>query len=430
MNIRLAYGKTGIDMDVPDRNLKQVLRIRDIPGIPDPVAALDARLRNPIGAPSLWELAEGKRNAVVVISDVTRPVPNKVLLPSILRTLRDAGIPEECVTILVATGLHRPNLGDELAGMVGEEFVAAFRIVNHDARDGKSVRRIGTTSTGTPVFINAIYLDADLKITTGYIEPHIFAGFSGGRKLICPGIAGEETIKRNHSPRFIEHPLACEGSLKGNPLHEELLEIAAMAGCDLAVDVTLNEQREITGIFAGDIFRAHDAGVAFVRDCVGSRVEAPADIVVTTSAGYPLDTSFYQSIKGLTAALPAVKTGGTIILAASCSEGLGDGSFTELVREYYDMDRFMNDILTSDRVSINQWQYEELAKVLKKADVLIYAEGIPEEDRSRLPVSVKESVAECLDAAFTRHGCHASVVVIPNGPYVLPESGTRSGVSS
>ena len=426
MEIPLAYGRNGLLAVLPDRNIKKILTLKGIPGIEDPVDAVFRALKDPVGSPPLESLARGRRSAAVAICDVTRPVPNKILLLPVLQTLQRAGIKRENITILIAAGLHRPNVGDELIEMVGEKIAAQYRIVNHDARNGNGVRCIGKTLSGTPVFINSMYLDADLKVTTGYIEPHIFAGFSGGRKLVCPGLAGEATIMESHSPRFLENPLCREGSIENNPLHRELVEISAMAGHDFSMDVTLNEDREITGIFAGDSVTAHAAGVAFTRNAVLQKVDSPADIVVTTSAGYPLDASFYQAIKGITAALPVVKEGGTIIIAARCEEGLGDESFARIVRKYKTMDLFFETILSSRDVMINQWQYEELGKALRKARVYVYSGGIHDKDRSCLPVVMLNSIEEGVEDAIRRHGPGSEIVVIPGGPYILAESGPES----
>ncbi|MCL5019030.1 MAG: nickel-dependent lactate racemase [Patescibacteria group bacterium] len=421
MKIHLAYGSEGISVEVPEKNLKKILTMNTTSELDDPFKTIQEQLEVPEGTPPLMDLARNKKSAVIVVCDVTRPVPNSLILPPILKTLERAGLSKENITLLIATGLHRPNLGDELRRMVGDEVYKSYRIVNHYARDSSSLTDLGETTTGTPVHINLLYYEADLKITTGFIEPHIFAGFSGGRKLICPGIAGEQTIKRNHSPGFLEKHECREGSLMENPLHLELLEIAAISGCDFIINVALNEQRKITGVFAGDMIQAHHTGVDFVKHSVRCTVAEPADIVITTSAGYPLDASFYQSIKGLTAALPVVKTGGTIIMAASCSEGLGDSSFTAMIRQYPEMNRFLDVILNTGEVLINQWQYEELGKVLRKTDVYLYSEGIPEADRTRLPVTMVRTVEEGIAKAITKHGTDASIVVIPKGPYILAD---------
>lgn len=304
---------------------------------------------------------------------------------------------------------------------MGAEIAAKYRIVNHDARQRSSHSYLGTTSRGTPIWVDSTYVQADLKITTGFIEPHLMAGFSGGRKLICPGIASLDTIRVMHSPRILENVHACEGRLNGNPFHEEALEIAHAAGVDFIVNVALDEQRRITGIFAGDLEQAHQQGVEQVRSHVRDTVRQPVDIVITTSAGFPLDATFYQSIKGVTAALPIVKLGGTIILAAECAEGLGSPEFSQLVRETSDLQEFMNRIWRDDFFVIDQWQLEELAKACRKAEVYLFSEGIPATDQANMPVVAIDSVAQGLRRAQRRHGKNATIAVIPKGPYILAE---------
>jgi nickel-dependent lactate racemase len=406
---------------VPDSNLVNILKMKESFSIANPIERVKNALDNPIGSPPLAKLTQEKRTACVVICDITRPVPNKIILPPILATLEENGIKRENITILIATGIHRPNLGDELIYLMGEEITSNYRTVNHYAKKKQTHTHLGKTSRGTDVFIDSTYINADLKITTGFIEPHLMAGFSGGRKLICPGIASLDTVKVMHGPKILEHPDAREGIINGNPFHEESLEIANMAGVDFIVNVALDETRQITGIFVGDLEKAHDQGVAFEREHVTDTVPEPVDIVITTSAGFPLDATFYQSIKGLTAALPIVKKGGSIILAAQCQEGLGSLEFSRLVRETTDIDLFMQNILRDDYFVVDQWQFEEFAKVLRKVDVYLYSEGISREDKSRMLTTSIDSVAEGIEMAMDRHGGQARIAVIPKGPYILAE---------
>ncbi|MFZ5517890.1 MAG: nickel-dependent lactate racemase [Candidatus Zhuqueibacterota bacterium] len=421
MNIQIDFGMDGCRIDVPDKNVIKVLAMKESIPFENPGESVMQALSHPIGRPSLAELAGGKSSACVVICDITRPVPNKILLPPLLATLESAGIPRDKITILIATGIHRPNVGEELVALIGEKIAAHYRVVNHDAKDPAGHSHLGRTSRGTEVQIDSVYVNADLKITTGFIEPHLMAGFSGGRKLICPGIASLDTVKVMHSPKILEHPNAREGVIAGNPFHEESLEIAKMAGVDFIVNVALNEKKQMIGIFAGDLEKAHEAGVRFVREHVTDTVATAADIVITTSAGYPLDATFYQSIKGLTAALPVVKQGGVIIIAAECREGLGSREFAQLVRETTDMEAFMKNILRDDYFVVDQWQFEELAKVLRKADVMLYATGVSQPDCERMIPTCIDSVEEGIAQALRRHGADASIVVIPKGPYILAQ---------
>ncbi|MDZ7263864.1 MAG: nickel-dependent lactate racemase [candidate division KSB1 bacterium] len=421
MKIQIDYGKTGLWIDVPEKNLAKILKMKPGKPLENPVAALESALQSPIASEPLAKLARLHHRACIVICDITRPVPNKILLPPILSVLEANGIKRKDITILIATGLHRPNWGAELEYLVGPEIAATYRIVNHDARNPASHTYLGTTSRGTPIWVDTTYIQADLKITTGFIEPHLMAGFSGGRKLICPGISSQDTIRVMHSPKILEHPLACEGALNGNPFHEEALEIARTAGVDFIVNVALDEKRQITGIFAGDLMQAHQQGVTHVRNHVRDTVPEPVDIAITTSAGFPLDATFYQSIKGVTAALPIVKPGGTIILAAECAEGLGSPEFSQLVRETIDLQEFTQKIWQDDFFVIDQWQLEELAKASRKAEVYLFSDGISPSDKANLPVVVIDSIAQGIDRARQRHGKNATIAVIPRGPYILAE---------
>lgn len=419
MKVNLAYGEKGLDIELPDKNLVKILTMKNADPIENPAETLQEMLENPIGTSPLSQLAKGKHSACAVICDMTRPVPNHILLPPILSCLEISGIPRENITILIATGIHRPNLGDELIYLVGEAIARNYRIVNHYAKRKAEQSFLGKTTRKTEVFVDSTYLKSELKITTGFIEPHLMAGFSGGRKLICPGISDLDTVKVMHSPNILEHPKACEGSIEGNPFHEEVLEMAKMAGVDFIVNVALDEKRRITGIFAGDLELAHEKGVAHVRHFVSDSVNRPADVVVTTSGGYPLDATFYQAIKGLTAALPVVKKAGTIILASACSEGLGSPEFSQLVRETKDLDVFMKNIMQPDYFVVDQWQFEELAKAMRKADVILVSSGISKSDCEKmLPICV-DSVEAAIEMCFKKYGPEMSIVAIPKGPYIL-----------
>ena len=421
MRVALSYGREGLEVDLPDANLVKCLGYREAEPLADPSGAVSAALASPTGAAPLADLARGKKNACVVISDVTRPVPNPVILPPILRTLEESGIPRARILILVATGMHRPNLGDELAEMVGAETATNYRIENHDGLNRQQHAYLGESPRGVPVWIDSRYVEADLKITTGLIEPHFMAGFSGGRKLICPGLAALEAVRVWHGPKFLEHPNARVGVLDGNPVHEENTWIGRRAGCDFIVNTVIDAQRRILKVVAGDMEAAFLPGVAFVRDLVVDTVPEPVDVVVTSSAGYPLDATFYQSVKGMVAAADIVKPGGTVILAASLSEGIGSEPFQRLLKENTSVDAFMDRILHGDYFVMDQWQLEELAKVLRKARVVVVTDGLPEETLGKLFVetapSVEQAVADCL----ARYGASATIAAIPKGPYVIAE---------
>jgi len=423
MRVKLDYGRTGLEVELPDKNLVGPLHIREAEPLAHPEQAIVDVLNNPVGAPPLAQLATGRKSACILICDFTRPVPNKLLLPPILRVLEKQGIPRDEIMILVATGLHRPNQGNELEEMVGPDIVKHYRIENHFGKKLSDHELLGITPNGVPAYIDKRYLQADLKITTGLIEPHLMAGYSGGRKVICPGIAALETVKIWHGPTFLEHPKADCGFLEGNPVHEENTRIAKMAGCDFIVNVCIDGQRRVTWVGAGDMEKAWLEGVRFVENVVRVSVPEALDIVVTSSAGYPLDTTWYQAIKGLTGCLPIVKQGGTIILAASLTEGIGSREFQHLIADNPDLPAFIKRILGKGYFVMDQWQLEEFVKVVKRCKVKVVTQGLSPETLRQCHVepvaSVEQAVADCL----TEYGSGAKIAVIPKGPYVLPYVG-------
>ncbi len=420
MRIQLDYGRTGLEINLPDDRIVGPLNIRPAPPLAEPDRAIANTLHHPIGTPPLAEIARGRKNACILVCDITRPVPNRLILPPMLSILEEQGISRENILILVATGLHRPNEGAELDELVGPEIASRYRIENHHGKVREEHDYLGTTPNGVPVWLDSRYVRADLKITTGLIEPHLMAGYSGGRKVICPGIAGLDTVKVWHGPRFLEHPRADCGFLEGNPVHEENTRIAQMAGCDFIVNVCIDGHRRITWVGAGDMIQAWQEGVRFVEQVVKVPVSAPLDVVVTSCAGYPLDTTWYQAVKGLTGALPIVKQGGTIVLAASLTEGLGSPEFQQVMAENPDLKKFKQRILGEDYFIMDQWQLEELAKVVERCRVKVVSHGISAETLRHCYVepaaTVEEAVADCL----AEYGPQARVAVIPKGPYVLP----------
>lgn len=421
MRVNLEYGRTGLEVELPDRPDTRTLAYRDAQPIADPDAAVLQVLAQPTGTPPLAELACGKRDVCIVICDITRPVPNELILRPMLEMIESAGIPADKITILIATGAHRPSTDEEIVEMVGESIAKSYRIENHHATVLDEHTGLGESPRGVPIWIDSRYVEADLKITIGLIEPHLMAGFSGGRKLICPGIAALETIKVWHGPTFLEHPKADCGILDGNPVHEENTWIAQKAGCDFICNVVIDAQRRCLKFVAGDMIEAFHEGVDFVKGVVVDTIPEPVDIVITSSAGYPLDTTFYQAVKGLTGALPIVKQGGTIILAASMSEGIGSPEFQRLFDENENLDIFMERILGKDYFVMDQWQLEELAKVCRKAKVKVVSDGLPPETINRLFVESAPSVEAAVADSLAEYGETASMAVIPKGPYVLAQ---------
>jgi len=412
--IALPFGRGTVTVELPDNAV--ILQTRAAPPIENLASEISKALANPIGSPPLREIAEGKSKAVIVLSDFTRPVPHKIILPPILHELAHAGISRKNTTLVFANGLHRPMSEAEIEENLGGEIAGNYQSINHRATDRELLAHFGSLNDRIPIWVSRYFLEADLRILTGLIEPHLMAGFSGGCKVIAPGIAGEETIKALHSPHFLEDPRCCEGEIENNPLQQTIRTIGRKTGVDFIVNVTLNEERYITGVFAGHAIEAHDGGAAFCRRWQEIECEK-ADVVVTTSAGWPLDATFYQAIKGLTAALPALKPGGTIILVAECSEGLGSTLFREELATVEDASEYVYRITHRTEVRVDQWQIEELCRVLLRGKVVIYSPRLFEDYRGRL-FEVTNDLTGTFHAMLAKRQ-NARVAAIPQGPYVL-----------
>ncbi len=422
MDIRLDYGRTGLTVKLPDD--VRISVAEPTMGVPlsDPGAAVAAALANPIGARSLADIARGRRNAVVVISDKTRPVPYALVLPRVLLTLEESGVPRNAIEILVATGLHRGNTRDELIEMTSADLVARYRFRNHVARNADEHVHLGRTARGTEVWVDRGFVEADLKIVTGLIEPHLMAGFSGGRKAVVPGLAAVETMRSLHGAAMLEEHIG-PGITAGNQFHEELLRIARLVGVDFLVDVSINRARQLMGVFAGDLEQAHAAGVRFVEHEVGAELDAPADVVITSAGGYPLDDTYYQSVKGMIAALNVVRRGGTIILAAAITEGIGSEEFQRLLRETRGNDDFMARVTAPGFFSIDQWMVQHICQVRRKAEALLVCQGLSPEIIPGLMVapaaSVETALAQALEKTRATSNTRPHVAVLPQGPYVI-----------
>ena len=421
MRMDFAYGKTGIALGLPANFNYQVLEARSAEPLPDAAASLAAALDAPTAGPGLFELAQGKRTVAISVCDITRPAPNRQVLPHVLERLSRAGIAKDAVTILIATGLHRPATHTEIQEILGPDIANSYRVVNHNAREMAEHRALGKTQSGTPVYIDERFMAADLHITLGFIEPHLMLGFSGGRKLIAPGLAAQETIKVLHSPKFMRDPRAVEGSVADNPLHRELLEIARLARHDFLVDVALTRTRQIAGVFAGDAEKAHAAGIQFVSRVMLEQLPEPVDAVITSCAGYPLDLTFYQAIKGITAAQHILKPGGKILLIAECREGAGAPEFCQMLKKTASCSSFLS-IIAESAVEVDQWQLEKLALVAQKFEILFYTPGLPSEYHQWLwgkaPSTLELAIAELTGGLPVG----ARIALMPEGPYVLAKA--------
>jgi len=418
MRVHFAFGKSGLELDLPAGFDYRLLEARSAKPLPDERAAIEAALDSPIAGPSLKQLASGKRTAAISVCDITRPAPNRIVLPPVLDRLAQAGIPRENVAIFIATGLHRAATEAEIAEILGPEVYGTVRVVNHNARNLPDHRYLGETKSGTPVYIEEQFIAADLHITLGFIEPHLMLGFSGGRKLIAPGLAAQETIKVIHSPKFMRDPRAVEGSVDDNPLHKELLEVSRMARHDFLVDVSLTRDRKIAQVFAGHPEQAHAAGMKFVAQVMLEELPGQVDAAITSCAGYPLDLTFYQAIKGITAAQHIVKPGGRILLMAECAEGPGAHEFCQMLKRTDSWEEFLESIREAP-VTVDQWQLEKLALVARKCEVVFYTPGLPADYHSTLWGRAVNSPSEAMQALTRGLAPGSTVAVLPEGPYVL-----------
>jgi nickel-dependent lactate racemase len=421
MEVDLLYGRDGLTISLPDGAEATVVRKPDMPVLEDPAPAVADAFDRPFGTEPLSTLARGCDSATILICDITRPVPNGLFLRPLLERLIDAGVPKEGIVVLVATGLHRPNLDDELAEVVGDPWVLEnFSIDNHDARDDDAHVHVGTTPRGTVVRLDRRIVETDLRIATGLVEPHFMAGYSGGRKVIAPGVAHAETITTFHSHRFMADPKAANCVLEGNPLHEEQLEIIKMLGGALALNTVIDEERRLSFVNFGEIVGSHLAAVDFAREFTQVKLERRFKTVLTTSAGYPLDKTYYQTVKGMVGPIGILEEGGDLIIVSECSEGLGSPEFAEAQKRLIatGVDGFLADIAQKRHASVDEWQTQMQTKPMQAGRVKLYC-NLSDSDRQMTGVDVVEDVTAALAESMKRHGDHA-VAVIPEGPYVVP----------
>lgn len=386
-------------------------------------------LKAPVSVDPLRQMARGAQSACIVICDITRPVPNHLFLKPMVDELLAAGVPMSGITILVATGLHRPNEGDELRELIGDDWVVEnIRIKNHDARVDDDHVFLGETATRqTPVGIDRTFVEADIRIVTGLVEPHFMAGYSGGRKVIAPGVAHHKTIRTFHSARFMEHPRATSCVLTGNPLHEEQLEILKMLprvetpqGRVLAFNTVIDDQRRLVFANFGEVVESHLAAVDVMRRSAEVNVGRKFRTVVTSSAGYPLDKTYYQTVKGMVTPLDILEPGGTLIIASECSEGMGSAHYQDAQRRLIDdREGFLPGLLAKDLADIDEWQTEQQVKSQSMARVQLYSKGLSDTDHQLTGVERVDDVAVAILASVAASGDPA-VAVIPEGPYVVP----------
>ncbi|WP_246642868.1 nickel-dependent lactate racemase [Rhizobium laguerreae] len=421
--IALSYGRGHLDITLPPGARPTVIRKQQLPKLADSKAAIIEALHKPVASKPLADVAKNRESACILICDITRPVPNGLFLRPMIETMISSGIPQEKISVLVATGLHRPNLGDELAELVGDPWVLAnVRVENHYARDEAAHVDFGVTETRhTPVKLDRLFAEADLRIATGLVEPHFMAGWSGGRKVIAPGVAHHETIRTFHSARFMEDPLAVQCNLIGNPLHEEQLEIVRMLGEVYALNTVLDEDRDLVCVTFGEIIASHQAAVDFVSAATQIPLSRKFSTVITSSAGYPLDKTYYQTIKGMVTPLDILKPGGTLIIASECSEGFGSPEFREAQARLVELgpERFLATLMAKSLAEIDEWQTEMQLKPMRLGSVELYTTGLAGEDRRLTGVGMIDNLQNAIARSITASG-DPDVAVIPEGPYVVP----------
>lgn len=416
--ISLLYGRDGIDLTLPPDAEPTVIEKPPMPILDDPRAEIAAAL----DGSNLTGLAAGKNSACILICDITRPVPNGLFLRPIIERLMSGGIAASEITVLVATGLHRPNLDDELAEVVGDPWVTeTVTVANHFGRDDQAHVEVGRTSRGTVIKLDRRFVEADLRIATGLIEPHLMAGYSGGRKVITPGIAHAETITTLHNYRFMSDPRAVNCNLEGNPLHQEQLEAVEMIGGALALNTVIDNKRRLAFVNFGEIVATHLEAVAFMRPFAEVKTGRRFKTVVTSSAGYPLDKTFYQTIKGIIGPLGILAPGGDLIVASRCEEGLGSPDYIAAQQRLLDLGREAFQASTADKThaSIDEWQTMMLARPPEGVEVILYSDGLDAEQRRLTGVTVSDDLDETVARSLAKHG-DGGLAVIPEGPYVVP----------
>ena len=419
MDIKLDYGKHGLPITLPDDANITVIRPRYIDPVPDESAALRDALRQPIHSAPLRDLVAPGDTVAIVFSDITRATPNHLIIPAILAELPH--VPAKNIVLCNALGTHRENTPDELARMLGAEVAQTYRIEQNNAFDPATQVYLGRTSNDHEIWINRVYAEADVKILTGYIEPHFFAGFSGGGKAVMPGMAGQKTVLGNHGARMIANPRSAWGITYGNPIWEEAREVALKTRPTFLLNVTLNSDKQITGVFAGDLVAAHDAGIVFARDTAMVPIPDLFDIGITTNSGYPLDLNLYQCGKGMSAAEQVVRQGGAIIMAAECSDGIPEhGLFREMLRAADSPRALFDAVLNAPETRQDQWAAQIQARIQLKAEVYLYSDFLSEEQTAEALLLPCSDIAATVEALRQKYGREARICILPEGPQTVP----------
>ena len=418
MKLLLDYGSNGLDVEFPEARTR-VIEPLYVPATSDPVRTLRNAIQNPIGKPPLRELYKPGKRVGISVCDITRAQPRQVMVEALLAEMPDVRMQD--VTVFIATGTHRKNTDVEIEAMLGKDISRQCRIVCHNARDSSSLVFAGKTGTGVPIWMNREWIDSSFRLTTGFVEPHFFAGFSGGPKMVAPGLAGLETVLILHDAKRIAHPNATWGITEGNPIHDDVREIARMVGVHFSVDVTLNRAQKITAVFAGDLFTEHRAACEAARRDAMQPVEAPFDVVLTTNSGYPLDQNLYQAVKGMSAAAKVVKPGGTIVCAAECCDGLpSHGSYGQVLASQPSPEKLLAMITAPGYSAPDQWQVQLQAQLQLKANVMVKTSGLTPDAVRAAHFQPVDDVADAVSAAMSQAGGDATLCVLPHGPQTIP----------
>jgi len=419
MQVHLAYGETGLDVELPDSSTLVVTP--QYPGaVTDPVAEVRRALREPVAGPPLSAVVRRGQRVAIAICDGTRPQPRRVVVPVVLEELAEI-VDLDDVVVLVATGTHRANTPEELAVMLGSEVLQAVRVVNHDAHDPSGLRDLGVAGDGVPVHLAREWVEADVRITTGFVEPHFFAGFSGGPKLVAPGLAGIETTLVLHDARRIGDPRATWGVLEGNPVHDDIRAVAAMCSVDYALDVVLDGAHEIVAAFGGELFAMHAAACRLSRSVAMRPVAHRFDVVVTSNAGFPLDQNLYQAVKGMSAAAGVIVPGGLVVVAAECRDGFPDhGAYRQLLASASSAPELLASIEQRGHTLPDQWQVQVQARVQCTARVAVHAGGLGHDELLAAHLEPVDDVGERVRVELDRLGPTSTCCVLPAGPETIP----------
>lgn len=420
MDVELAYGQGWLPVSLPDEVNTTVVEPMYHPAVSDEAAYLREVLANPVSGPRLRDRVKPGQTLAISMCDLTRPQPRHLMIPAILEEVEGL-IALEDVVVLVATGTHRGNTEEEIRQMVGDDLADRLRIVNHDARDKDSLTWVGEHGDGVPVWLNSLWVEADVKVTTGFVEPHFFAGFSGGPKLVAPGLAALETVLTLHDAARIGDERATWGEIDDNPVHRDIRAVAAGTGVTFAFDVILNREKRIVRAFAGDLFPMHEAAREAARAIAMAPVDGLFDVVITTNSGFPLDQNLYQSVKGMSAAYTVVKPGGTIICAAECRDGFPDhGSYKEVLASAPSPEGLFADISAREQTVPDQWQVQIQAKIQSGANVIMHTSYLSDEELSLAHLTQTSDIAATVREICTEIGPEARVCVLPEGPLTVP----------